>query len=118
LIFYFTTKAQGNRLGLATSYSIVKRHNGHIRVEFESGQGTTVSVYLPAIPGMALTVKKAIEPFLSGHGKILVMDDQTSIREVIGGMLTQLACEPVCSRWRGSHPSLQGVLRNTVMDSM
>ncbi|MDA8223102.1 MAG: ATP-binding protein [Desulfitobacterium hafniense] len=91
---YFTTKAQGNGLGLATSYSIVKRHNGYIRVESEPGQGTAVSVYLPAVPGMALTVKKAIEPFLSGHGKILVMDDQASIREVIGGMLIQLSCEP------------------------
>ncbi|MBC2724368.1 PAS domain-containing hybrid sensor histidine kinase/response regulator [Desulfosporosinus sp.] len=91
---YFTTKAQGNGLGLATSYSIVKRHNGHIRVESEPGQGTAVSVYLPARLGMALTVKKAIEPFLSGHGKILVMDDQASIREVIGGMLSQLGCEP------------------------
>jgi len=91
---YFTTKAQGNGLGLATSYSIVKRHNGHIRVESEPGQGTAVSVYLPAIPGMALSEKKAIEPFLSGQGKILVMDDQASIREVIGGMLTQLSCEP------------------------
>ncbi|MCB8814937.1 hybrid sensor histidine kinase/response regulator [Desulfosporosinus shakirovi] len=91
---YFTTKAQGNGLGLATSYSIVKRHNGHIRVESEPGQGTAVSVYLPAIPGTALSEKKAIEPLLSGYGKILVMDDQTSIREVIGGMLTQLGCEP------------------------
>jgi len=91
---YFTTKAQGNGLGLATSYSIVRRHNGHISVESEPGQGTAVSVYLPAIPGMALSEKKAIEPFLSGQGKILVMDDQASIREVIGGMLAQLGCEP------------------------
>ncbi|MCO1603959.1 hybrid sensor histidine kinase/response regulator [Desulfosporosinus nitroreducens] len=91
---YFTTKAQGNGLGLATSYSIVKRHNGYIRVESEPGQGTAVSVYLPALPGMALSEKKAIEPFLFGQGKILVMDDQASIREVIGGMLIQLSCEP------------------------
>ncbi|ODA38863.1 PAS domain-containing hybrid sensor histidine kinase/response regulator [Desulfosporosinus sp. BG] len=91
---YFTTKAQGNGLGLATSYSIVRRHNGYISVESEPGQGTVVSVYLPAIPGMALSEKEAIEQPLSGQGKILVMDDQATIREVIGGMLAQLCCEP------------------------
>jgi PAS domain S-box-containing protein len=91
---YFTTKTQGNGLGLATSYSIVRRHNGYINVESEPGQGTAVSVYLPAIPGMSLSEKKAVEPSLPGHGKILVMDDQTNIREVIGEMLVQLGCEP------------------------
>ena len=90
---YFTTKAQGNGLGLATSYSIVRRHNGHISVESEPGQGTAVSVYLPAIPGMALSEKKAIEPSLPGQGKILVMDDEATIREVIGEMLAHLGCE-------------------------
>ncbi|WP_407311995.1 two-component system sensor histidine kinase NtrB [Desulfosporosinus sp. SB140] len=84
---YFTTKAQGNGLGLATSYSIVRRHNGHISVESERGQGTVVSVYLPAIPGMALSEKKAPELSLPRQGKILVMDDQATIREVIGGCL-------------------------------
>ncbi|EGW35829.1 ATP-binding protein [Desulfosporosinus sp. OT] len=91
---YFTTKAQGNGLGLATSYSIVRRHNGHISVESEPGQGTVVSVYLPAIQGMALSEKKAIESSPPRQGKILVMDDQATIREVIGGMLAQLGCEP------------------------
>ena len=91
---YFTTKAQGNGLGLATSYSIVRRHNGHISVESEPGQGTVISVYLPATPGMVQSEKEAIKLTLSGQGKILVMDDQASIREVIGGMLAQLGCKP------------------------
>jgi CheY-like chemotaxis protein len=43
---------------------------------------------------MSLSEKKAVEPSLPGHGKILVMDDQTNIREVIGEMLVQLGCEP------------------------
>lgn len=90
---YFTTKDQGNGLGLATSYSIVKRHDGHISVESELGQGTVVSVYLPAIPGMALLEKSVLEHTLSGQGKILVMDDEATIREVIGEMLARLGCE-------------------------
>ena len=91
---YFTTKDQGNGLGLATSYSIVKRHDGHISVESEPGLGTEISVYLPALPLMAQSEKKAIEPSLPGQGKILVMDDEPSIREVIGAMLARLGCEP------------------------
>jgi len=45
---YFTTKQEGSGLGLATSYSIVKKHDGHITVESQLGVGTTFHIYLPA----------------------------------------------------------------------
>jgi signal transduction histidine kinase/CheY-like chemotaxis protein len=45
---YFTTKKTGTGLGLATSYSIIKKHGGYIEVESESGVGTVFSIYLPA----------------------------------------------------------------------
>ena len=45
---YFTTKQRGSGLGLATTYSIIKRHDGYIHVESTVGHGSTFTVYLPA----------------------------------------------------------------------
>jgi signal transduction histidine kinase/TPR repeat protein len=49
---YFSTKnipsQKGRGLGLAICNSIVKKHNGHIRVTSEPGAGTTVTLHLPA----------------------------------------------------------------------
>lgn len=48
---YFSTKdtvtQKGMGLGLAICYSIIKKHNGHIAVESETGKGTTVKIHLP-----------------------------------------------------------------------
>ena len=50
---YFSTKERcsqkGMGLGLTIAYAVVKRHKGHITVDSESGVGTTVSIYLPAL---------------------------------------------------------------------
>lgn len=46
---YFTTKKKGSGLGLASVYSIVTRHGGHLNVESQVGVGTTFHIYLPAI---------------------------------------------------------------------
>ena len=48
---YFTTKEKGSGLGLATSYSIVRNHGGMIDVRTKSGEGSTFTIYLPAIAG-------------------------------------------------------------------
>ena len=46
---YFSTKSTGSGLGLAISYSIIKKHEGHITVESQIGVGTTFHIYLPAL---------------------------------------------------------------------
>lgn len=90
---FFTTKATGAGLGLATSYSIVSKHDGHITAESEAGVGTIVTVYLPASRKKILEEEEKIEGLKTGMGKILVMDDEEMIRTVAGMMLSRLGYE-------------------------
>ena len=86
---FFTTKRGGSGLGLATAYSIVKKHNGHIALESEVGAGTTFHVYLPASEKTAVTPKGA-GAIYGGSGKILIMDDDENILEFTGDILRHL----------------------------
>jgi CheY-like chemotaxis protein len=88
---YFTTKKEGNGLGLATTYSIIKKHNGHITVESQLGVGTTFHIYLPASDKAA--PEKRENRMIKGQGRILVMDDQPSVRKIVGRMLEKLGYE-------------------------
>jgi two-component system, cell cycle sensor histidine kinase and response regulator CckA len=84
---FFTTKEKGHGLGLATSYSIIKRHGGTIDVTSQPGKGSTFTFYLPAIPGCnnADNVIKVSDHH--GTGTFLVMDDEPVILESAGDML-------------------------------
>lgn len=91
---YFTTKKDGSGLGLPTAYSIVKRHDGHITIRSTPGRGTEASFYLPASAG---EVQDASAPehemTLAGAGRVLIMDDDPIVREVLSAMLEQLGFE-------------------------
>lgn len=94
---YFTTKQQGNGLGLATVYSIVKNHQGHLAVESEEGSGTIFHLYLPAsgkgIEQATGDVRHQVNADGSGTGRILVMDDEEIIREIAREILNHLGYE-------------------------
>jgi len=87
---YFTTKQAGSGLGLATVYSIVNKHRGHITVKSKLGEGTTFNIYLPAREGVTIPRTEADREVLSGRGKILVMDDEELVRDVLKVMLSRL----------------------------
>jgi PAS domain S-box-containing protein len=87
---YFTTKKKGSGLGLSTSYSIVRSHGGHITVESDLGIGTTFNIYLPASEEGKPLPGAEEERFVTGKGRILVMDDEEAVREVARGMLETL----------------------------
>lgn len=88
---YFTTKQEGSGLGLATAYSIIKKHDGHITVESQLGVGTTFHIYLPA-SDKAIPEKEKVK-VIKGQGRVLVMDDEASLRKVVGRMLAMLGYE-------------------------
>jgi PAS domain S-box-containing protein len=87
---YFTTKEKGKGLGLFASYSILKKHDGHISVETMEGKGTTFTIFLPAsdVKMGAQTEENAENQ--TGSVKILLLDDDEVIREVAGDILEHL----------------------------
>jgi PAS domain S-box-containing protein len=90
---FFTTKSPetGTGLGLATVQGIVKGHDGLVRVESYPGKGTEFRVYIPALPSAKSSVTTATLASLpKGNGElILVIDDELSLREVTGRILTR-----------------------------
>jgi CheY-like chemotaxis protein len=89
---YFTTKHEGSGIELATTYSIIKKHDGHITAESWLGEGTAFYIYLPASDKPVL--EKEADQQISGQGRILVMDDEASLRKIVGKMLEKLGYEP------------------------
>jgi len=96
---YFSTKATGNGLGLATVYAIIKNHDGVIRVFSRQGHGTTFAITLPAQEGTSCPdapVEAPVETVKEGSGgKILLMDDEDAIREMAAAALTMFGYQPV-----------------------
>jgi CheY-like chemotaxis protein len=80
---YFSTKSEGTGLGLASVYSVIKRHGGAIDVSSTVDIGSIFTIYLPAVSGERPTeIEAAGKNKLTGSGRILIMDDEQIIREV------------------------------------
>ncbi|TAL35346.1 MAG: PAS domain S-box protein [Spirochaetes bacterium] len=87
---FFTTKQKGSGLGLATSYSIIRKHDGHIEASSEPGKGSSFSIYLPAIAEDAGVQRSQGLDDYRGTGRVLLMDDEGFIKDVAGRMLKHL----------------------------
>ncbi|MBD3240066.1 MAG: PAS domain S-box protein [Chitinivibrionales bacterium] len=90
---YFTTKAAGSGLGLTTAFSVVRRHRGCLSCSSTVGQGTEFSFYLPASPGPLERTPRRRKRAVTGHGRILAMDDDPSIRLVLERLLVRAGYE-------------------------
>ena len=87
---FFTTKHKGNGLGLSTCYSIIKQHDGSIEVESIPGNGTAFHIFLPV--SLKDTINQLSQPAVQheGSGTIIVMDDESFMREIVSGMFATM----------------------------
>jgi len=83
---FFTTKSigEGTGMGLAVAHGIVTSHGGCIDVQSEPGQGTTFTIYLPAMEATILKgdTKPLKREFLMGQGHILFVEDEESLAKL------------------------------------
>ena len=93
---YFTTKQEGNGLGLAICYSIIKKHDGHITVQSNPSKGTLFTLYLPANHSSNFTVaeQQKLRPAVKA-ATVMVMDDEEMIREIAQKQLAVLGHDAV-----------------------
>jgi signal transduction histidine kinase/AmiR/NasT family two-component response regulator len=100
---FFTTKGVTNSgLGMSVSYGIVKRHGGEILIESEPGRGTTFTLHLPTGYGDEIPEEKAVKPIsvtqpaqVTCSARILVIDDEDSVRKILYQMLKAKGFEVV-----------------------
>ncbi len=126
---FFTTKGKaGLGLGLAVSYGIIRRHEGDVEVESEPERGTTFRIKLPiatdvaktaaevSMPAAApdvsktLTVDTTATPLVQpARTKILVVDDEQMVRDLLRDVLENEGCEVVLAS--GGHEGLETIER-------
>ena len=82
---FVTTKevGKGTGLGLSMVYGFIKQSNGHVKIYSEVGHGTTVRIYLPRHRGVAVELDKIIPSLPGGDERILVVEDDSFVRESV-----------------------------------
>jgi CheY-like chemotaxis protein len=101
---FFTTKGKaGTGMGLAVSFGIIRRHEGSIEVDSELGRGTTFKISLPKVVRESPEVKgsNSTESQVSGSEdkvRVLVVDDETHVREVLIEALEADGCEVISAQ--------------------
>jgi PAS domain S-box-containing protein len=91
---YYSTRKDATGLGLTTSRTYVEKHLGHLKVESSPGKGTSVTVYLPAMPeGIqedSTFEEESAQDIPRGDERILVMEYESQVRYSLTVMLEEL----------------------------
>lgn len=89
---FFTTKemGEGTGLGLASVFSIVKGHGGHIDVASQPDYGTTFTLCFPAIDQSPIEPQGVKKTITGGSGVVLLVDDEAMVLEASSRMLQKL----------------------------
>ena len=94
---FYTTKpaGKGTGLGLSQVYGITKQFGGDVAIQSEVGKGTTVTLYLPRATGnvASSTASEAAPSGARNAEKILIVDDDPDVREIVTGFLSELGYE-------------------------
>ena len=97
---FFTTRSTGTGLGLTTSYSMARRHGGLLSIASKVGEGTTLTLLLPAVPGNVAGQETGsslpaapVKPAPARRLRILLMDDEPLVLKVGAKQLRKLGME-------------------------
>ena len=100
---FFTTKevGQGTGLGLPVAFGIMNGHSGTLTIDSEPGKGTCIGLYLPrlprSVPDPTAANVKVLEPEVSPQRRILVVDDEPAVQDVIRRFLEIAGHQVVCA---------------------
>ncbi|MCK5685986.1 PAS domain S-box protein [bacterium] len=126
---FFTTKelGKGTGLGLAVVYGIIKEHNSDIRAFSEPGIGTKIIILLPVFSGLIEKANISKQPQEKKFsGKILLVDDEKSIRKIYSKLLRNIGFEVIIAEngleavqiFKELHKEIDIVLMDLMMPEM
>jgi len=93
---FYTTKAEGNGMGLAAVYGTVVAHDGSISVESEPGRGTTFTIRLPAAEVESAPTARSREGETARRfdgTRVLIAEDEAAVARITARILGELGCE-------------------------
>ena len=94
---FFTTKQKGSGLGLAVVHSIIRNHGGSIEIDSQENRGTTFTLYLPITEAHPDVQKSNPARVSGGKGRVLVMDDEEMLRELLSSLLSRVGYSVECA---------------------
>lgn len=90
---FYTTKPGGRGLGMAAALGVISRHQGGLAVESREGKGSVFRCYFPASAVAAPAVRASADARGAGGRRILVVDDEDTVRRAVAGLLQLRGCE-------------------------
>jgi PAS domain S-box-containing protein len=124
---FFTTKekGKGTGLGLATTIATLRDHKGSIKVQSEVGVGTIFELLLPLTEN-TVSADTSDHTIISGHGRILFVDDEELVRDVGENLITSLGYDVVTAAdgeeaieiYRSDYQNIDLVILDMIMPKM